>query len=85
MGRKLVTAKENPDGYFFQVLMDDTKVNADGSPRLDHVRSWNWGKDKPASMTKPQYIRSCIEEIKRQCESKPEISGTTLPQEGTTL
>lgn len=72
-----VKAYNDPAGYRFVVVLDDTMLipdpslptPADGEPDTRpmlqdpaYVREYTWGKDAPEGQTTPEYLQACKRE-----------------------
>lgn len=63
MALKYLIAEQQATQYFFRVLMDDTKVNVDGSPIQDYVREYSWMLTPPNGQDVNAYLANIKNEI----------------------
>lgn len=60
---KYLKAEKQPNQYFFQVHMDETKKLSDGTPDPDYVREYNWTLTPPEGQTATVYLTNIKREI----------------------
>lgn len=82
---KLITARELPTQYFFQVHTDETKLKLDGTPDPAYVREFTWGKTPPTGVTKAQYLTSIQREIKLLVDAETTATDAADPTKATKL
>lgn len=63
MALKYLVAEQQQNQFYFKVLMDDTKVNVDGSPMDDYVIDYYWTLNPPVGQTQQQYLDQIKVEI----------------------
>ena len=61
---KYLKAEKQANQYYFQVHMDETKIQEDGTPDPVYVREYVWGIQPPEGQTDAVYLAN----IKRQIE-----------------
>ena len=60
---KFLKAEKQPTQYYFQVWMDETKKQSDGTPDPAYVREYEWGIQPPEGQTDTVYLASIKREI----------------------
>jgi len=60
---KFLKAEKQPTQYYFQVWMDETKKQSDGTPGPAYVGEYAWGIQPPEGQTDTDYLASIKREI----------------------
>lgn len=63
MAIKYLVAEQQATQYFFRVLMDDTKLLADGTPDPSYIREYQWCLQPPQGQDTNTYLANIKNEI----------------------
>jgi hypothetical protein len=63
MAVKYLKAEKQVNQFYFVVLIDDTQVNADGTPKEEYVKEFSWTIQTPEGQTETEYLANIKKEI----------------------
>lgn len=84
MAIKVLVARDRGiQGHYYEVHVDDSRVQADGSPDLSAVLVFNWGADVSKPVAQAEMRRQAQELAVKLSATK--TSGSKIAIEGTTI
>jgi len=79
---QFLKAEEQATQFYFVVLLDESKLQEDGSPDPAYVREYAWPKTPPVGVSKTDYIASMKREMQLLAEIELAALAPAIPLSG---